>query len=467
VLTRRQFVKAAGVLIPSAKLWIPPARAHHGRGSPGAFLVKSYNAITNQTEYQEGTAPSWGAAGSTFTDPVFGTEMLRVTDANTNSAKTNHPYVSCTGSTEECRWNSDSSMFCVMGDGSETYVFSFNKSAFSASIVSIPGNSNNTVPGSFSGDDMEWDFSNNQLLYGCNGDGVSSINVSSGTVTQVWNLSSESGYGNPANLMLSRSGRMCVRLGPQDTATAVAVYDPSGPTQWVLDVNAGTINGVSIPSWTSFTIHNVRFDPNGRFVKITNTGGTGITNAYAYIWDVLNGTVTASINTSGHSCIADGRVVYNGQASGQTYSVYDWAIMAATNPGETNATALAGPPSGSPNGTDAYQNWSNSVSTYDMPVLVTCFFDSGTDPGTITGPWDREVLAIDTTGAGTVWRLFHHYNRWNNGAADAFYCGCFASLDRTGAYAIFTSNMVNGLGTSTISTYRTDVFIAKLPAVYG
>jgi len=61
------------------------------RPSEAQSVPLTYNAITDRNFYSESAPPSIGAAGFQFTDPAFGSKIVRVTDTNTEPGVTWHP----------------------------------------------------------------------------------------------------------------------------------------------------------------------------------------------------------------------------------------------------------------------------------------------------------------------------------------------------------------------------------------
>lgn len=433
----------------------------------------TYSATTNTNVYTDGSPPTLGAAGTTYTDPTFGTTILRVTDANTLSSfsRTGISFFPTDGSAEIRRCNVGCTRFLSHCQGGEDLIFDFNASGFTASLHTVNGSySPNISPGPVFANSC-FSSTDPDTIYGVDGsNNVSAYDIVSDSLTSnVWNTSGISGAAgyNDFSLALA-NGVMVMMLGAQDTATLVGTYDPSGPTQRVLDVNAGTINGVTAQiyiggtatSWIAFSVHNVTIGQDGRYVKITPTGTNVGTHTGYVIWDIQTGTVSlVSVNIGGHQAVGYGYMTNADPNNG-----YEVRIRSLTSQsGIANPTLLNTNSYTAENYYDQYQSWENAQSGRLVPLGWTHCTEAVAGPypyhPTITNPWQREVTAIATDGSGTVWRFAHTF-MYDNGD---FQEECFAHMFANGLYFLFHSNMQNTLGTSSADgSLRTDLFLAKL-----
>lgn len=440
-------------------------------GIPSVLPPSTYRGITDTNVYVEpSSAPPWGAAGSTYTDPTFNTEMVRVTDANTYAGKVNHPWYPNTGSAEERRFSADSSRLLVVGDGGDEVVYDVNYDPLSVTQRTVGGSYSLVyASGSNSMEACQFSATDADEVYGIDGSAnVRVYNIISEATSIVWTTSSLSAQGSFGDLSVALNGRIFIRLGPQDTATLCAGYDPATSTQWVLDVNAGTINGASIPlyvngtasTWTAFALHNARAGPDGRYVMLTPNGATvGANHNVTVVWDVDGGTVSVlTKDAAGHNAAAYGYLVNNDYLSGidPYYSLQMLIRSVATESGMGNPSNLNTNPG--PEGYDTYSSWQNGQPFRMVPVIWSTVEDANNPYAPpITNPYQREVCAIATDGSQVTYRLFHHLSWWNNN----FYDGVHATVSPNGLLVSFGSNMMNSLG-SLSGAYRDDVFIAKL-----
>src|SRR5207249_3711308 len=91
-----------------------------------------YDAISNRNMYPYPALPPLGGAGFTFTDPTFGSEMLRVTDATTRPDRGGRQWRS-PSSSETSAWNTDGTRFYVVGEGGEILPYRFDAMTMAAS----------------------------------------------------------------------------------------------------------------------------------------------------------------------------------------------------------------------------------------------------------------------------------------------------------------------------------------------
>ena len=81
------------------------------------------NASTDRLIHQE-TPMLPPPANVVFTDPDFGSKMIRVTDGTTNFVLPG-TFLRPEGSGQANEWSSDTKKFYVIGDGGWTFAFSF------------------------------------------------------------------------------------------------------------------------------------------------------------------------------------------------------------------------------------------------------------------------------------------------------------------------------------------------------
>jgi hypothetical protein len=89
-----------------------------------------------------------------------------------------------------------------------------------------------------------------------------------------------------------------------DAHYRVMVFDRDTPSnRLILDTQAKTINGVSVPGMDAFWIHSIAF-LDGRYVQINTPQHPG--EAIFYVWDLVDGTLaagTAALHCNGHSAL--------------------------------------------------------------------------------------------------------------------------------------------------------------------
>src|SRR5437870_4896411 len=89
---------------------------------------RAYTAKQDRQAYSKPAAPQLGGAGSTFTDPTFGSRMARVTDANTRPGHAGQSYTTPSAAHQNA-WNTTSTYFYVRSIDGYFVPFAFNPSS--------------------------------------------------------------------------------------------------------------------------------------------------------------------------------------------------------------------------------------------------------------------------------------------------------------------------------------------------
>ena len=211
---------------------------------------------TDYNIYPEPPLPTLPAAGGKFTDPVFGTTIMRVTDEL--SGNDNHSAIF----TQFQVFNADTTRFFVLSDGVPK-LYDLNKTAFTIS------NKRNLFTSTGPGLrvwDINWDTSNPDVVYGHTGVKIYSYNVATDTYTLVVDLASMLGsIPGAANMSFMHSDDYSDRFAfmVQDSGWAYvgsAVYDKSQ--------NQVIYQGTQIP-------HDSTMDKSGKWFATTPEGEPG------------------------------------------------------------------------------------------------------------------------------------------------------------------------------------------------
>jgi hypothetical protein len=100
------------------------------------------NAVTDRLIHQE-TPMAPPPKNVVFTDPDFGSSMVRATDATTDF-KFPNTFLQSEGSGKANEWSVDTKKFYVMGKGGRDFVFGFDPATMA--ISSLPNGSNRHGP---------------------------------------------------------------------------------------------------------------------------------------------------------------------------------------------------------------------------------------------------------------------------------------------------------------------------------
>ena len=472
-ITRRAMIQgiSAGAFVAATMRW-RKAGARGGRGSVGLIPPNAYNAVTNTTVYADTNMPAIGAAGTTYADPTFGSRVLRVTDGNTAASSGTYNNISfnpSTGSNELRQNNVDGTRFhCVSTLAGQSVIFNFDADTFTASLQTV--NSSWCTDLGIGLGTIQWDIAAPDVFYGVNSTtkNVDKYDLSTDTLTHgIWNTGSISGASHFADFSIAlANGRMVMSLGPQDTGTLVGAYDPITNTQWLLDLNAGTVNGTPVQiyingvatAWQPCTVHNTTIGQDGRYVKVSAHGTVGGLTNPILVWDLETATISEIPNGISHQAMGYGWM-FNDPIEMEV-----WMRDITTQSGIANPTII-NPNSYTPDqGRDNYVSWINAQPNRYTPIFYSAYEDPSSGvtypfAPAITIPWQREVMAIATDGSGIVYRFAHNYQYWNNHFYDSVENVVFSN----GLFVMFNSNMQNSLGTdSSTGNPRNDTFLVKL-----
>lgn len=410
--------------------------------------MTTYNLKTDRSINPEPSLPTLGPAGSSYTDPVFGTKITRVTD-QAFSASIGVPTRSwMTGSgAEQNTWNKDGTAFIIQGLGGEWVPFGLNGK--------LP------TPGSYHGLPIGgpcFSYTETDILYG-HRDGLKLMSYHLRTME----LKEIAPFPTPAYGEVSPAvnGRLVsYGNGTQDLGTHIYLWD--GTRLRTLDTATGKVDGVSLVtkdlSW-GFGIHNVRLDKSGRYAVIT-AHGVGIA-----VWDIDSGTATRlTLAPGGHKVGGYGDLVNQDVFSDGS----DWDDMqfvyrkldGSGTPKNLISPVIRPARASIPGvnlGQDSHLSWNNAQPTTNEPVLASAYREDGNNDTWRT--WDNEIILIATDGSGTVYRVCHHRTKYQS-----FWDGPHGIVSPDGTNAIFTSNMGGTLGIGEDGGLRRDVWRVELAA---
>ena len=413
-----------------------------------------YSAITDRTIRAKPALPNITAgAGTVFTDPTYGSRILRVTDANTRPDHVNRGWHTPSGS-ETNGWNADSTRFWLHGDGGEQILYSFNPTAFSTTRLGNLGNGSGGTVLLMNGE-PEFSFTDSDLLYGQSSgftDRLAQYRLSTDTETTLHDIQTVlpgvSSHGTGMSVSASPL-RFALGIGGavQDNDTYVYVWDPALGARY-LNVSTGQIGGAwgltgAYTGDTGFTIHNVRMSRNGRWLRVSPNGAPG--GVRQYIWDITTKTLTGFTTWDGHQAFGYNHVLRQANAVDSLQCViYD--LLASTEiPVPTT------PRSPTNFDSEGHPCW-NQVQPDDQQPIISEMWKTA---GTIAAAWDEEIVAIGVASglADTVWRFCHHRTKIVGG----FYEQPRPNVAPNGRVCLFSSNWEDTVGSG-----RVDVFAVEL-----
>ena len=436
----------------------------------------TYAAISDRQVRPKPSLPVLGAAGFKFTDPTFGSAMLRVTDANTRPASVGVSYRS-PSETPTRAWNSTTTRFYVTSTDGTIVPYAFDAASMTA--ARIPGAQDGGLILAFASE-PEFSLLSPDLAFGF------SSQYDHAVVTQ-YDFRSN-GYtviADTRNIVpnVDANGRTYLR-GVETGATAgteymtfifggtsqdqdhYAIWFPVGNLgmRKLVDTVASTINGLPTNIPLGFHAHAVAIDLSGRFVVIGATAGDiAAGKAPNYVWDTLTdtfSTIPLNANGGGHAAMGFGVNVNNpDDIDAMDFIFRDLQALGATR------FLISPMPTPSDFSASSHASWANAQPTQLVPILAAMFrYGNDTNPWR---EWDEEVIAIRTDGVESrVWRFAHHRSNYNNNTStdtDPFWYTPRPNISPDGRWAIFTSNWEKTLGDDTRETNkRQDVFLVRL-----
>jgi hypothetical protein len=420
------------------------------------------NAVTDQLIHQE-TPMAPPVRNLLFTEPDFGSSMVRATDATTNF-KDPGGFLLSGGSGYANEFSSDNGKFYVLGRGGQVLVFGFDP--LTMAINSLP----QAKPGeafllplragaSFS-------FVDPDLVYGTADPDtltIVSYHFSTGASTPVIDtrtcgLQPALGLGphivSDDDVSLSKDeNRISISEGGPDFGhdMFVVIYDKVLGCRWY-NTQTGQIGGQWGPSGSatigdSYLIRHARLARSGKYIKI-------VTDSRAwYVWDLE----TLNVVSCPLDCGGYGAIGYNSffNAPGKINDMY---MVRRPLSDLTQLTPLINPLPSTGWGEDNHFSWNNVDVNDSVPVCASTYsYDGDT---TIEEPFAGEVLCIETDGlATTVWRFAHDRAIF---IKPYYHTQPLGTVSPDGSFYMFTSDWDAQLGTGPDGTPRSDVFIVKL-----
>jgi hypothetical protein len=482
--TRRGDRAAADSRRPIVRAFASFVHEWADNGSPSPT---TYVAITNRATYPKPPVPALGPAGYSFTDPTFGSRMLRVTDGNTRPGLPNRSY-RVSSNAHLATWNATSTGFYVISNDGTVIPYSFDAATMTARRIGATGSGDGGLTLAFYVE-PHFSMTNPNLIYGVssrtNNRTIMKYDFTTGVYTTVLDLDSVVGglantyvggmmtAGSPENLMAFFGGQS------QD-AHFYALFAPLGKpgAAKILNSVTSTINGRSTNVALNFHLHSASIDRSGRYIFLYPTGGDlGAPRdaAQVYLWDTQTDHITplgVSARSGGHDAYGFGYSVNQDCCTSSSWDGTQWQFRYLANPTGTNDLIS---PVLTPREIyiDDHTSWNNARPDAMVPVISSTFRYYGSNNTTPWRAWDDEIIAIDTTNGigGTVWRFAHHRSNTssdNDPASLYFWYEPIASVSPDGRWVMFTSNWEKTLGRDAAEgTYRQDVFIVQLLAPGG
>jgi hypothetical protein len=376
-------------------------------------------ATTNDTSFvsdlgthPEPALPALPAGGGTLLDSVFGTTLMRLTDASDGSdCRVEYSYWPT--------FNVNSSKvkaLCVTAGSDRTRIWNFNPTTFQRG-TQLP-----IMPMFPVSNDPIWSDIDPDILYGYS---HSRVLVSYNVVTQAMPTVKDFTSVVPSGGHIYQ-----MSMSENDDRFAFTVtnssWQPVGYLVWDRSANAIVINR------TETNIDEVQIDKTGRYLTVVYTTGNG------KVWDLDTlgpTTLTWGVNGMFHRDMGRGTMLsFNGPTTHLAYrSLATPTVMVNVLPLST----------------------ANKVAHFSMRAgdedwgLVSNFNNNGS---AVSAPFDNEIFQVATNGSGQVRRVAHHRSIYND-----YFDQPVANISKDGRLVSFASNWGNANG-------RRDVFVARIAA---
>ncbi|MDQ1589970.1 MAG: hypothetical protein QOG71_597 [Pyrinomonadaceae bacterium] len=406
------------LLLPQLKFALVLALALFASGSAAATHAQTPGEIkTDLGLYTPSAVPSLPAAGGKLSDPIFGTEIMRVTDGRDGTgAGTSYSYWPT--------FNADNTRVLVMGAGGEAgiAIYDFDPASFRLGAKHQLPLLNGGYPFTY---DLTWSHNEPDILYGHMGAALWRYNARKGEYALAFDLASRlpAGYYFAQGSLSADDDVFACTLMQSGTWTVVGYMAYRRSTDTIL--------------YRSSDDHNeVRIDKSGRYLFV-NTNDQGVGKIEVRIVDLATGQSTgltddAPDHAPSHYDVGTGTAVGNGNylvgissrnlSTPRSYTkILD--LSAQGNYGGFHLSMLAD-----------NEEW--SLVSFYTPHL--------------NGVMQGEVVQVSTDGTGRVRRLFHH-----QAIVASYYDSPRANISRDGRFVAFTSNWGVAGG-------RHDMFIARI-----
>jgi hypothetical protein len=423
-------VLSKSVLILFGALALHVSSGSAGTTPAGMNPQRGASIKTDRARHAPRGVPALPRAGGKFTDPVFGTEIMRVTDPATapKGAGTNYSYWAS--------FNADNTKLLVMEAGAQqdASIYNFDPATFTlgARLPPVPYSPPGNIPIRL--DDACWSSADPDILYVHQdlGTKIYKYKVSRQTYTLVGDVARVLPRGQNIQQMGMAADNdtfSFTRRGgaPGYKQLGYAVYRAS--TDTVLFQHPEVIN-------------EVRIDKSGRYLYV-NTNETGVGKHEGRVVDTSTGAMTnltddAPDHAPSHYDVGTGTVVGNGNY------IVGISTRSLAAPRRFTKILDLSPEKN-------YGGFHLSMLADNEGWVLVSFYTPH-----LNGVMQGEVVQVATDGSGRVRRLFHHQAVGTN-----YYDSPRANISRDGRFIAFSSNWGVAGG-------RHDMFVARIepaPAV--
>lgn len=449
-----------------------------------------YDAITDRVARPKPAARAPAAAGFRFTDPAFGSRLLRVTDQDTRPASRRVSYRSPSGSHQNA-WSRNGNYFYVVSTDGAVVPYAFDRTTMAASRIKASDTGDGGLMLQMGGE-PEFSFIDPATVFGAfNGPGANNRTIAAydfarNSYTPLLDLDNvvKGLAGTYVGGLSASAGpveRLAVFFGgsSQGLHHYAVVFDRQNPAaRRVLDTAASTLNGAPTNIRLNFRLHHMFMDKSGQYVMLYPPGmdqQPPRSASPSYLWTLATNQFTElpliAARVSGHDGLGYGYLTNQDCCTRTTWDAAQWQIRSFASP--FTIADLINPVLAPKQVMLAdHQSWAHAEPNRMVPVISATYrFGLNT---TDWRAWDDEIIAIQTDIAfgdrgATVWRFAHHRSNVandNDPSGISFWYTPRAIVSQDGRWAIFTSNWDKTLGTDARGQpggmFRQDVFVVEL-----
>jgi hypothetical protein len=375
--------------------------------------------------------PTLPAAGGTFIDPAFGTEIMRVTDRNDGDYNY-HIY------TFWSPFNADSTRFLVLKGptSNDYYLYSLDSGDFTqqslGNLWPNPITSNNSLQHG-----VKWSPTNPNKIYGIGRSGqvqkLFEYDINTKSLSLIKDFSGLLPTADSLSyLSVSNNGNIfSFILGSANVGSVAVAYDRNLNTIFTYDMQANF----------SVNVHSILLDHSGKFAWMTPYS-QGQSALGKYVWDIQLGMAThipddAISRGHGHVCNGE-KIFYQRDAyeSGFTLKRYAYEPL----------------------------SWTHLEPRFEDCSGTSVDGESIIGTGVFGAPpykaYEGEIYKIFTDGSNRVRRLAHHRSVYQAGNGfPSYWTQPRATYSFDGKFVMYESNWEGGTAL--------DVFILKVPSDPG
>jgi hypothetical protein len=364
-------------------------------------------------------------------------------------------------SAEQNSWNSTSTKFYVETSGGGFPLYDFDP----ATMTSHPSRN----PGIQWGAEPQFGYTDPNMMYGFGPHSTQfqQYDIANDKVTVLHDITScvklgADDLGHSITVSADDS-RMETGVGPkQGENYIVYIYDRQQGCRWY-NTSTGEIGGKwgpkgTIPLADRFTIHNIRMSKSGKYVYVARAKPTP--GHHWVIWEIETmNVVLCPSECTGHRALGYSHLL------GPSGKGHPMDLLVRPLNHLDDAKQLVGGLSRT-NGYwyDQHFSWNNTNADDTNPICLTTYRPSNpitpATPLAVDGPWENEVLCVETDGKDSkVWRFAHTFSTAKNG----FWSTPRGNVSPDGRFFMFTSDWEDQLGeTPNGKKFRTDVFVVQL-----